>query len=177
MSMRSASVALWLVASAVACADDPAVTAAPARLAQQWSGSTASPLCRTQGPNGEALAAPGARYCEWQLSGGSPRDQLTGIVSPETVVVSWVRLMDDAEAVGRFTDSLRFALEERGLKPRGCPPSASLVGQTIRQQWDGPGLSVHLSRLTARAGEQRVQVTASTGAAAMPPALCPDVVP
>jgi hypothetical protein len=175
--IRISIVALGLLAAAVACADDPALTAEPAKLARQWSGTTASPVCGTQGRDGEALPVAGSRYCEWRLVAGSPRDRLTGIVTTETVVVSWVRLMADSVAAGRFADSLRTALADRGLTPRECLASVNLSGETIRQQWDGPGLSVNLSRLATRTGEQRVQVTAATGAGAMPPALCAGAAP
>lgn len=92
-------------------------------------------------------------------------------------MVSWVRVMKDVDAAGRLADSLRLALEQQGLTLRHCPPGPGLLGATLRQQWDGTGLSVNISRQAARAGEQRVQVTAATDASAMPPALCSDTVP
>lgn len=142
-------------------------------IAQGWTGHDRLPLCRTTGPSGEDLGAPGTRYCEWQLEAGDPTDRLTGMVRDTGTVIHWVRSAPDSADQARVLDSLGAVFGTAGLQRRECTIRTSLSGTLYGSVWSSDTLAVYVGRTVSRSGRGRLQVSLGDSPAALPPTLCP----
>lgn len=142
-------------------------------IAQGWTGHGRLPLCRTTGPSGEDLGAPGTRYCEWKLEAGDPTDRLTGMVRDTGTVVHWVRSSPDSADQARVLDSVGAVFGAAGLQRRECAVRTSLSGTLYGSVWATDTLAVYVGRTVSRSGRGRLQISLGDAPGALPPTLCP----